>query len=93
MTRIAARDGLNAQIWDRVMSFDKPLSPTAARALLKIQFSDSDRERMGELAKKARAGKLTPDEERESDTYEQVGCTLDILHSKARRILKNRRSA
>src|SRR5687768_11383051 len=79
-----------AAIWDRVMRNAAP-SPIAARALLQLQFPASDRERMRDLAAKARAGTLTPDEEWETDAYERLGCLLDILHSKARRVLKGRR--
>lgn len=74
--------------WTRVISFESEPSPTAARSLLKMQFSQRDQERMKALAAKARAGTLSADEERLIDTYERLGCVLDILHSKARRVLK-----
>ena len=45
---------------------------------------------MRELSAKARAGTLTPGERDEIEQYERVACTLDILHSKARRVLKRR---
>lgn len=64
-----------------------------ARALLELRFSEDDRKRLRELAHKARNGTLTPDEEREADTYERLGCLLDILHSKARRVLKRSRTS
>jgi hypothetical protein len=82
-----------AAIWQRVIRFEKELSPNAARALLKVTFPPSDQKRMAELAAIARAGALTPDEERETDAYERLGCLLDILHSQARRALKRRRKA
>jgi len=82
-----------AAIWERALRFAEELSPTAARALRKLQFSQEDRRRMRELAAKARAGSLTADEQRDTDTYEHLGCLLDILHSKARRALKGRRRA
>jgi hypothetical protein len=40
---------------------------------------------------KARTGELTPDDQFEADTYEQLGCLLDIIHSKARQALGKRR--
>lgn len=67
-------------------------SPAAARALLELQFGEADKARMRELSAKARAGALTPDENNEIEQYERVASTLDILHSKARRIL-NRKSS
>jgi hypothetical protein len=85
--RTARRD---AAIWERVIQFEGNLSPAAARALLKVRFSTADQERMHALSARARAGALTPEEEVEIDTYEQLGSLLDILHSKARRVLKKR---
>jgi len=78
-------------VWERVIDFAEDPSPTAARELLKLQFSEDDQKRMRELSAKARAGALTPEEERLTDTYERLGCLLDILHSKSRRVLKHRR--
>ncbi len=69
------------------------LSPTQARALLKLHFSSNDLERMRALSAKARAGTLTPDEEADISTYEWLGCLLDVLHSKARRVLRKRKTA
>lgn len=74
--------------WDHVMHFEESISPTAARALLKIKFKQPDVERMQGLAAKAREGKLSVSEEIEIDTFERLGCLLDILHSKSRRVLK-----
>jgi hypothetical protein len=82
-----------AAIWERATRFEEKLSPPAARALLKLRFADQERNRMAELAAKARAGTLTLDEGRETDAYERLGCLLDILHSQARRALKRRRKA
>jgi hypothetical protein len=65
-------------------------TPAAARALLKLQFGEADKARMRELSAKARAGTLTPGDRDEIEQYERVACTLDILHSKARRVLKRR---
>jgi hypothetical protein len=64
------------------------LPATAARAILKMDFEQSDRDRMRELSQKARAGTLTPEEQVEINSYERVGHLLDLMHSKARRSLK-----
>lgn len=82
-----------AAIWERVVDFQGKLSPTAARALLRLQFSEGDHARIHELSVKARAGLLSSDEEAELDAFERLGCLLDILHSKARLALKRRRVA
>jgi hypothetical protein len=80
-------------VWDRVLRFEKDPSPTAARELLRLQFSEDDHERMHQLSAKARAGTLSSKEEAEIDTFERLGCVLDILHAAARRTLKRRKSA
>jgi hypothetical protein len=51
------------------IELDGPLSPTQARALLKLQFSPADRARMRQLSAKARAGTLTAAEEGDTDAY------------------------
>jgi hypothetical protein len=78
----------SAAIWQRVLRFQDDPSAAAARALLKLQFADSDKKRMSELSAKAREGTLTAEEERQAEAYERLGCLLDILPSQARRILK-----
>jgi hypothetical protein len=75
------------------IQFEGELSPAAARALIKFGFSSQDRDRMRELSAKARAGTLNPQEQFQMDTYERLGCLLDILHSKARRVLNKPRTA
>jgi hypothetical protein len=78
----------DAAIWERVIQFEGDLPPTAARALLGLRFAQRDLDRMRELSAKARAGSLTTQEQEEIDTYERLGCLLDIVHSRARRALK-----
>ena len=90
--KVVDRDD-DAAIWERVIRFEDELTPTAARALLKLQFSEDDRQHMNVLAAKARAGTMSPVEQRKIDTYERLGCLLDILHSHARQALKRRRTA
>jgi len=78
-----------AGIWDRVIGADDhELSPDEARALLRWKFPDSDRQRVDELSEKARAGKLSADEQRELEEYLAIESALISLKSKARRALK-----
>lgn len=42
---------------------------------------------MRDLSAKAQAGSLLPEEADDIDAYERLACLLDILHSKARRML------
>ena len=46
---------------------------------------------MQDLAAQARRGNLSASEAIEIDTFERLGCLLDILHSNARRVLKRRK--
>jgi hypothetical protein len=87
MTRI---DTSEAAIFSRVIEPEKVmLSPEAAPAILTLDFHPADRQRMQELAVKARAGNLTAEEQEELDNYGRVGSLLGIMKSKARRSLKN----
>jgi hypothetical protein len=74
----------------RAIEFDGELSPAAARGLLRFGFSEQDHARMAELSSKAGAGKLARTEQAELDTFERLGCVLDILHSRARQTLKKK---
>lgn len=65
------------------------LTPDAAQALVDLKLADDDKQRMDELAEKARAGELTADDEIEIDNYRQVGCLIELMKSKARLFLRN----
>ncbi len=81
----------DAAILARIVQPDQDdLSPAAARALLKLGFRQADRDRMHELAVKNQEGTLTPDEQRELDSYRRVGRLLDLLGGRARRSLAKR---
>ena len=80
----------SSAIWQRVIQFQGELSSGAARALLQFQFSERDHARMEELSVKARTGSLAAQEQAELDTFERLGCLLDIVHSEARRALKKK---
>jgi hypothetical protein len=68
------------------------LSEEAARSILRLDFDETDRKRMNDLAAKNRAGQLTSAEEEELDNFIHVGQLLGILKSKARKSLKSRGS-
>ena len=65
------------------------LAPEVARYLLALDFRGPDRDRMNELAEKAREGHLTREEDVELNSYIQVGNLLAILQSKARKSLRD----
>jgi hypothetical protein len=80
-------------IFSRILQADQATLPVAAaRAILVLGFTQADKGRMRELAAKARAGTLTPEEEDETTNYEVVGHVLSLWKSKARRSLKGRSS-
>ncbi|HEU0011053.1 MAG TPA: hypothetical protein VFT34_14645 [Verrucomicrobiae bacterium] len=77
-----------AAIWSRALHPDQgDLSPEAARSILRIHLSATDHSRLNELAAKAAEGTLTEAEERELDSYRNVGRLLELMKSKARRSL------
>ena len=78
-------------VWHHVLRFNDSITPAAARALLKFQFTSAEVERLQDLAAQARRGKLSASDAIEIDTFERLGCLLDILHSNARRVLKRRK--
>jgi hypothetical protein len=78
-----------AEILSRVIAPEAPtLPPDAAMILLSFDFPKEDRDRMEQLAEKAREGTLSAEEQAEIDCYERVGHFLSLLRSKARLSLK-----
>jgi hypothetical protein len=78
-----------AQVLSRTINPNEgTFAPDAARALLTLRFTEIDRERVNELAAKAREGSLTAEERAILDGYEHVGFLLELLKSKARLSLK-----
>ncbi len=87
---VALSKNYESEILARVILPENPtLSRSAAEEILKFSFSDIDRQRMSELAAKARAGALTPDEQAETDGYERIDSLLGFLKSKARLSLRS----
>jgi hypothetical protein len=80
-----------AAIWARLMQAKKDeLSPEAAKFLLAIDFGESDRQRMMQLAELSEAGTLTAQEQIEFDGYLHVGNLLAVMQSRARLALKTK---
>jgi len=59
-----------------------------AKAILELDFDQVDKDRMKELAAKARTGALSTEEADLIDTYGKLSSLLAILQSKARQSLK-----
>jgi len=83
-------ENAEATILARVIAPESPTLPAAvATELLKWGFPEYDRQRMAELAAKARLGALTAEEQAETEGYERVSSFLGLVKSKARRSLQN----
>ena len=78
---------LFTRLWDDA---SKSMTPTTARHVLKLNFSEADKARMHELAEKNSEGRITPAELSELDDYVRVSDLLSILHLKARILLKKK---
>jgi len=59
-------------------------TPGISEAVRQIGLSPADRDRMNELAAKARDGALGPDEELEIESYRQVCRLIEWMKAKAR---------
>jgi hypothetical protein len=90
MKNATAVIGDEAAILNRLIRPKEKLSQAAARAFLRFNFDDADRDRMHELAIKNQAGDLSPKEERELQSYLKVGLFLDLIHAKANLSLRQR---
>jgi hypothetical protein len=67
------------------------VSRELARYLLTVGFEEADQLRMQELAARNQEGALSPEEREELSSYVKVGHLLALLHSKARKALKQRK--
>ena len=81
---------IESEILGRIIAPDDPsYDRQAAEAVLTLGFQAVDKERMDELAEKARLGALTEAEQAEADSYERIGHFISMLKSKARRSLQS----
>ena len=69
------------------------MSPTAARQILKIGFSQADQDRMSNLAERNQQGALSPAEKSELMEYVDASHVLSILHSVAQMAMDRTRTA
>jgi hypothetical protein len=70
---------------------DGSLAPDLARYILTLGFGDDDQARMRDLAERNQEGALSPEERQELQSYVKAGHLLALLHSKARKSLKQRK--
>jgi hypothetical protein len=80
-------------IWERLIHPRGGMTREAARRILQLDLSEEQRRRMSELAAANRAGKLSAEEEAELDGHCRAANMLTALKSRARQVLKSRRTA
>jgi hypothetical protein len=71
----------------------RELSPSLARYVLGLGFSEEDQSRMADLAERNQDGSLSPEEHDELMNFVQAGHLLALLHAKARKALKNKHTS
>ena len=75
-------------LWDRIFQPMGEALSVAAAQRSQLEFPPEDKERMQELAAKARDGALSAAEQEVIRNYERVGNLLGIIKAKARQRLK-----
>jgi hypothetical protein len=88
MSTIATSDHGSEILVRTIKPAEGGMSAEAAREILHFKLSNDDRDRVNQLAAKAREGTLKPDERSELDDYERVTALLELMQSKARVSLK-----
>jgi hypothetical protein len=87
---LPGRPKTSATIFASIWESWGEMSPSVARHVLKLHFSEDDTRRMHELAGKNQQGVLSLPEMEELDNYVKVGDLIAILQSKARKLLKKK---
>src|SRR5204862_1822666 len=78
---------------DRLLDpLTRRLTPAAARALVEFRADPATLAHIAELAEKCNEGELTANERAEYEAYVRAGDLITVLQSKARRLLKSRKS-
>jgi hypothetical protein len=70
------RAGIFARVWDEAFG---RFTPQMVRQVLKLGFSDADKWRMHELAKKNSEGRISSDELAELDEFILLGTSLPFF--------------
>jgi len=78
-----------ADIWERIIRPDAPMSKVTARKIQSLDLSEADHAKVQELAERNRAGKLSEEESDLLDHFLRVGNLLSILKLRARKVLSS----
>ncbi len=79
-----------ADIWERIIRPDAPMSKATARKIQALDLSEADHAKVQDLAERNRWGKLSEEENDELDHFLRVGTLLSILKLRARKVLASR---
>ena len=92
-TTQAAKTGASEiAIFGRLIKADEgDLAPELARYILTRGFGEEDQARMRDLAERNQEGALSAEEREELENYVKAGHLLALLHSKARKSLKQKK--
>ena len=84
---------IETSLWQRLIRPEEgTFSRDAAQSLLRLSFSDKDRNRMIDLAERNQQGLLKRKEKKELEEFIRVGDVLGMIHSKARQSLNRMNS-
>jgi hypothetical protein len=79
----------DADIWGRIIKYSwQELDPRSARAILRMGLTEADQKRVERLSRRGREGGLSAAEQAELHNYVHVARVLGMMHSRARRFLK-----
>lgn len=88
-TQSTVESRTEVEILTRVIHPDqKDLSVDAATALLRLDFEQSDLDRLHELVTRNQDDALTAEEKAELEIYLRISSFLDLMHAKAQLSLK-----
>jgi len=71
-----------------LLEASETMTPSAARFVLKIGFSEADRANASELTQRNQLGELSDGEHEELRAYANAGLVLARMHLRARKILR-----
>lgn len=88
------KDAQNVTVLDRLLDpLSRCLTREGAQELLELRADAVAQTRISELAEKCNEGVLTPEEQREYETYVHLGNFIAILQAKARLLLRQQLAA
>src|SRR5262245_18977962 len=91
-TQVSKASSSEVAIFGRILGNGKRrITPALGRYILALGFSESDQDRMNDLATRNQKGELTVLEKEELFNYVRASHLLALLHSKARLALKKQR--